>query len=191
VQRPAVDGSREIAWHAETEEINARALEGMYAVIHLAGENNAAGRWTPEQFPSPSSFRHGRRCARLWNAASFILRNFRSSVPDCGRLFPHLVTSLRPDATGQEARSEAAPILCAVAEVAPIKRQAHQVQADQQETTPRLLLFPAGACWRRSVVLGTAQAFGTFGVFAQCLLPPPDPSFSPANIQRGWTLSWY
>ncbi|MEE8434005.1 MAG: TIGR01777 family oxidoreductase [bacterium] len=35
----------EARWHPETGEIDAAALEGVDAVIHLSGENLAAGRW--------------------------------------------------------------------------------------------------------------------------------------------------
>jgi hypothetical protein len=42
-------GVREAAWHPERGEIDAAALEGHDAAVHLAGENIAAGRWTDEQ----------------------------------------------------------------------------------------------------------------------------------------------
>jgi len=39
----------EIYWNAEQGTINAAELEGLDAVVHLAGENLAAGRWTDEK----------------------------------------------------------------------------------------------------------------------------------------------
>jgi uncharacterized protein (TIGR01777 family) len=38
-----------IAWDPEAGVLNAATLEGMDAVVHLAGENIAAGRWTAER----------------------------------------------------------------------------------------------------------------------------------------------
>ncbi len=43
VRRPA--SGNEIQWDPERGELNASALEGFDAVIHLAGENIASGRW--------------------------------------------------------------------------------------------------------------------------------------------------
>lgn len=37
----------EVYWNPATREIDAKALEGQEAVIHLAGEPIAAGRWSP------------------------------------------------------------------------------------------------------------------------------------------------
>jgi hypothetical protein len=45
VRRPAA-GPREIAWDPIEGPRNPRALEGLDALVHLAGENIAAGRWT-------------------------------------------------------------------------------------------------------------------------------------------------
>jgi len=45
VRRPPASG-REIAWDPAAGQIDADALEGFDAVIHLAGENIGAGRWT-------------------------------------------------------------------------------------------------------------------------------------------------
>lgn len=39
---------RAFKWNAEKEIAPAKALDGIDAVIHLAGENIAGGRWTPE-----------------------------------------------------------------------------------------------------------------------------------------------
>ncbi len=48
--RSAPDKSQgEISWNPERGEIDAAALEGMDAAIHLAGENVAEGRWTDEK----------------------------------------------------------------------------------------------------------------------------------------------
>ncbi len=42
-------GATEIEWHPNQEKIDAAALEGLGAVVHLAGESIAAGRWTDEK----------------------------------------------------------------------------------------------------------------------------------------------
>jgi uncharacterized protein len=42
-------GAGEIEWHPNNDQIDAAALEGFEAIINLAGENIAAGRWTDEQ----------------------------------------------------------------------------------------------------------------------------------------------
>jgi uncharacterized protein (TIGR01777 family) len=46
VRREAT-GEREILWDPAGGRIDAAALEGLDAVVHLAGENVAGGRWTP------------------------------------------------------------------------------------------------------------------------------------------------
>jgi uncharacterized protein (TIGR01777 family) len=43
------DLSSEVYWSPAKGEINAGALEGLDAVVHLAGENLADGRWTDEK----------------------------------------------------------------------------------------------------------------------------------------------
>lgn len=43
-RRPLTEG-RDVYWDPSTGEIDAAALEGVDAVVHLAGENVAAGRW--------------------------------------------------------------------------------------------------------------------------------------------------
>src|SRR6266550_1494472 len=39
----------EIEWHPNNDQIDATKLEGFDAIVNLAGENIAAGRWTDEQ----------------------------------------------------------------------------------------------------------------------------------------------
>lgn len=46
VRRDVRDDDHEIRWDPEKGEIDAGELEGLDGVIHLAGENIAAGRWT-------------------------------------------------------------------------------------------------------------------------------------------------
>ncbi len=48
VRRQPRPGTTEIYWNPETGEIDAEALEGVDAVVHLAGENLAADQWTAE-----------------------------------------------------------------------------------------------------------------------------------------------
>ena len=45
VRRPVKDESRELSWDPETGKIDAARFEGIDAVVHLAGENIAGGRW--------------------------------------------------------------------------------------------------------------------------------------------------
>ncbi len=47
VRRRPRPGTTEIEWDPARAEIDAAALEGADAAIHLAGENIGAGRWTP------------------------------------------------------------------------------------------------------------------------------------------------
>ena len=47
VRTPA--GAREIEWHPNNDQLDASTLEGFGAIINLAGENIAAGRWTDDQ----------------------------------------------------------------------------------------------------------------------------------------------
>jgi uncharacterized protein (TIGR01777 family) len=42
-------GTDEIEWHPNEGRIDAAALEGLAAVVHLAGESIASGRWTDEK----------------------------------------------------------------------------------------------------------------------------------------------
>ena len=42
-------GATEIEWHPNQEKIDAAALEGIDAAVHLAGESIASGRWTDEK----------------------------------------------------------------------------------------------------------------------------------------------
>jgi len=49
VRREARAGHSEVRWDPQRGELEANALEGCDVVIHLAGENIAAGRWTPQR----------------------------------------------------------------------------------------------------------------------------------------------
>lgn len=49
VRRAAVPGTSEISWDPDHGEIAAAALEGSDAVVHLAGESVARGRWNAER----------------------------------------------------------------------------------------------------------------------------------------------
>jgi uncharacterized protein (TIGR01777 family) len=42
-------GSGDVAWDPAGARLEASALEGLDAVVHLAGENISEGRWTPEK----------------------------------------------------------------------------------------------------------------------------------------------
>lgn len=46
LKRGNTDGDA-ISWDPEAGQLNAERLEGLDAVVHLAGENIASGRWTP------------------------------------------------------------------------------------------------------------------------------------------------
>ncbi len=46
VRRSSTPGSDDIEWNPINRSLNTTALEGFDAVIHLAGENIAGGRWT-------------------------------------------------------------------------------------------------------------------------------------------------
>ena len=47
VRRPPAPGEKAVRWDPAKGEVDAAGLEGFDAVIHLAGENVGAGRWTP------------------------------------------------------------------------------------------------------------------------------------------------
>lgn len=49
VRSPPRSGAAEIHWDPETGIREPASLEGIDAVVHLAGENIASGRWTPER----------------------------------------------------------------------------------------------------------------------------------------------
>jgi hypothetical protein len=46
VRRVPAPGEKAVRWDPEKGEIDAAGLEGLDAVVHLAGENIASGRWT-------------------------------------------------------------------------------------------------------------------------------------------------
>lgn len=46
VRRPPAPGERAVRWDPVKREIDAAGLEGLDAVLHLAGENVGSGRWT-------------------------------------------------------------------------------------------------------------------------------------------------
>ncbi|BBO36340.1 TIGR01777 family oxidoreductase [Lacipirellula parvula] len=48
VRRPVRDEARELYWNPDRGEIDRAKLEGIDAVVHLAGENIAEGRWSEE-----------------------------------------------------------------------------------------------------------------------------------------------
>lgn len=49
VRQARTAGAAEIEWHPEKGMIDAERLEGLDAVVHLAGESIASGRWTSEK----------------------------------------------------------------------------------------------------------------------------------------------
>lgn len=49
VRRPVAEGERAVRWDVDRMEIDAAALEGVDAVVHLAGEGIAEARWTDDQ----------------------------------------------------------------------------------------------------------------------------------------------
>lgn len=49
VRRERSFGAPEVEWHPEQGQIDAQHLEGFDAVVHLAGESIASGRWTDEK----------------------------------------------------------------------------------------------------------------------------------------------
>lgn len=49
VRRGGASGASEIEWHPEKGAIDSEHLEGLDAVVHLAGESIASGRWTSEK----------------------------------------------------------------------------------------------------------------------------------------------
>jgi uncharacterized protein (TIGR01777 family) len=49
VRREHDFGSPEVEWYPDQGRIDAQHLEGIDAVVHLAGENIAAGRWTTQK----------------------------------------------------------------------------------------------------------------------------------------------
>jgi uncharacterized protein (TIGR01777 family) len=49
VRHTPTSGSPEIGWHPDKGLIDSQQLEGLDAVVHLAGESIASGRWTTEK----------------------------------------------------------------------------------------------------------------------------------------------
>lgn len=49
VRNAPANGASDISWNPDKGEIDAAKLEGMDAVVHLAGESVAEGRWTDEK----------------------------------------------------------------------------------------------------------------------------------------------
>ncbi|MBI1374464.1 MAG: TIGR01777 family protein [Phycisphaera sp.] len=49
VRRRGDAGGNDIYWNAAAQEVEAEKLEGVDVVVHLAGENIAAGRWSTKQ----------------------------------------------------------------------------------------------------------------------------------------------
>ncbi|HWP35888.1 MAG TPA: TIGR01777 family oxidoreductase [Thermodesulfobacteriota bacterium] len=49
VRRPPRPGEAAVAWDPQAGRLDPAGLEGFDAVVHLAGENVAAGRWTAER----------------------------------------------------------------------------------------------------------------------------------------------
>jgi uncharacterized protein (TIGR01777 family) len=49
VRHEVAPGANEVEWHPEQDRLEAQQLEGIDAVIHLAGESIASGRWTDEK----------------------------------------------------------------------------------------------------------------------------------------------
>jgi uncharacterized protein (TIGR01777 family) len=68
VRRPAVPGAGQAGWDPDTGKLYAGSLEGFDAVVHLAGENIAAGRWT------------GRRKARIVGSRAVATRNLSRAL---------------------------------------------------------------------------------------------------------------
>ena len=49
VRTPVRSAAKEICWDPSAGKINTAALEGIDAVVHLAGKSIAGGRWTPQK----------------------------------------------------------------------------------------------------------------------------------------------
>lgn len=59
VRPPGTPRGQDIRWHPDQGELDAPALEGVDAVVHLAGENLAEGRWTRQRKAEIQSSRVG------------------------------------------------------------------------------------------------------------------------------------
>ena len=82
-------GGDEVRWDPLTKQIDAERLEGLDAVVHLSGENIAAGRWTDAKKARLRSSRVGstrflsETLARLPNStpASVVYRFITNAPP--------------------------------------------------------------------------------------------------------------
>ncbi len=49
VRRPAAAAANEVSWNPSFGVLDSASVDGFDAIVHLAGESIAAGRWTPER----------------------------------------------------------------------------------------------------------------------------------------------
>ena len=68
-------GSPEVEWHPDQGRIDVEHLEGIHAVVHLAGESIASGRWTDEKKAGDS-----RKSRQGDNVVERIARTFVSTA---------------------------------------------------------------------------------------------------------------
>ena len=97
-------GAREIFWDPEEGKLDGTLLEGFDAVVHLAGENIGAGRWTEQR--SGASSRAGWRARVCWRAPWRICggpRRFWSAPrPSVFTVIAALRSSMRTAAPGRD-----------------------------------------------------------------------------------------